>query len=470
MIVRRVLLTMPILLALLAGAGAPASADDGVIVWTAGAVTAAEDTELVKPKRAGRAALEVFGVNALVWSYDRFIREGGENPVFRIGFDSWRENLEAGWNWDDNNFATNQFAHPYHGSLYFNAARSNGFTYWESVPFTFAGSWMWEYLGETHHPALNDWVSTAVGGVALGEITHRLATTIRDNEATGAERNWREVGAMLVDPMGGLNRIIDGDWARRGLNDPKRFPKNYRSRMDVGLRTRGEEKLWEADTTDVYVAFDFEYGDPFFGDLGDPFDTFDFAIELYFGDKTSVADVQGSGNLAGVFLKETEAASHILGAFQHYDYVNTNALEFGGQSITAGLLSRFETSQGMELRTALQVGPVLLGGASSDHESVSGRSYDYGPGSTARFSAWFARDGWRLFEISHEQFWIHSISGNRVDHHISRSTVRAAVPLKYNIRLGLEYRLELAERDYQDYEDVSVRNPQARVFLRWILN
>ena len=76
----------------------------------------------------------------------------------------------------------------------------------------------------------------------------------------------------------------------------------------------------------------------------------------------------------------------------------------------------------------------------------------------------------RLFEISHEQFWIHSISGNRVDHHISRSTVRAAVPLKYNIRLGLEYRLELAERDYQDYEDVSVRNPQARVFLRWILN
>ena len=73
-----------------------------------------------------------------VWTYNRFIREGGENPVFRVGFNSWRENLETGWTWDDNSFSTNQIAHPYHGNLYYNAARSNGYSYWQSIPFAFA--------------------------------------------------------------------------------------------------------------------------------------------------------------------------------------------------------------------------------------------------------------------------------------------------------------------------------------------
>ena len=457
------------LLALSMGPVPGAQAQSAEVDWSSGSAAAA-DTALVKPKNFGRAAVEVFGVNAIVWTFNRFIREGGENPVFRIGFNSWAENLSAGWEWDDNSFSTNQIAHPYHGNLYFNAARSNGYDYWESAPFAFAGSFMWEYFGEVHHPSMNDWVATAVGGIALGEITHRFATTVRDNEATGASRNWREVGGMLIDPVGGLNRIIDGDWGRRGLNPTDRFPDNFRSRLDIGLRTRGEDRLWEADTTDVYLAFDFEYGDPFFGDLGKPFDNFDFSIEVYFGDKTSVGDVEGTGNLAGLFLKETREASHIIGAFQHYDYVNTNALEFGGQSITGGLLSRFESESGLELRTRVELGPMLLGGASSDYESVSGRSYDYGPGPTARFAASFGKRGWEFLEISHHQFWIHSISGNKVDHHVSRTRARLSLPVKYNIGLGLEYRLDLSESDYQDFPDVSKRNPQSRVYLRWILD
>ena len=69
------------------------------------------------------------------------------------------------------------FAHPYHGGLYFNAGRSNGLTFWESAPLAFLGSWTWEYLGETHRPALNDFFMTSFGGIALGEVFHRVATT-----------------------------------------------------------------------------------------------------------------------------------------------------------------------------------------------------------------------------------------------------------------------------------------------------
>ena len=118
------------------------SNDPKSIDWDKTSWSAFNDTLLVK-KNPLRTSVEVVGVNTLIWFYDRYIREGGTNPGFRIGFNSWAENLSNGFEWDDNNFNTNQFAHPYHGSLYFNAARSNGYTFWESSSKV---SWLAESL------------------------------------------------------------------------------------------------------------------------------------------------------------------------------------------------------------------------------------------------------------------------------------------------------------------------------------
>ncbi|MBD3220194.1 DUF3943 domain-containing protein [bacterium] len=437
----------------------PAGADDPDLVV---------DRAHAEPRpNFARTAAKVVGVNMLVWTYDRFIREGGENPVFRVGFNSWEENLRAGWSWDDNSFNTNQFAHPYHGSLYFNAARSNGYDFWSSVPFAFGGSWLWENMFETHHPSMNDWIATSVGGAALGEILHRLARTVRDETATGSERTWREIGGMAIDPIGGLTRLIDGEWGERGLNPPDRFPNSIASTLDVGLRTRGEDRLWVADTTRVYLEFAFDYGSPFTGDLTHPYDHFAFLMQVNFGDASTIGRVEGNGYLAGVMLKDTASISHLLGAYHRYDFHNTRALEFGSQSFTAGLVSRFHAHDGFELRTEVHAGPILLGGTSSDHESVSGRSYDYGPGFSARVAARFLRDGWDYLRMSMEQHWIHAISGNEADHHVTSIHLRGALPVRKGLGLGMEYVLLTSERTYRQYEDVSTRNPQTRVFATW---
>lgn len=465
----------------LAGAPAPAAAParGGVASDAVGAA----DPELVPaavrgdasvptaaappPKRFGRTAVQVVGVNLLVWTYDRFIREGGENPVFRVGFRSWEENLRAGWEWDDNNFNTNQFLHPYHGNLYFNAARSNGYPFWEATGFTFAGSWLWEYLFETHHPSLNDWVATSVSGAALGEIFHRLGGMVRDQTATGAERTWRELGGFVIDPIGGLNRLLDGSWSRQGANPPGRFPASVAVRLDAGLRTRSEDRLWAADTTRAYLEVAVDHGSPFTGDHDHPYDHFDFTLQLNFGDASTIGRVEGNGYLAGAMLKDSDRVRHFLGAYHRYDFVNTRALEFGGQSVTAGLDSRFQSGD-LELRTGVHLGPLILGGSSSDHESVSGRSYDFGPGFSARVSADLRGPrGWSYLQVSHEQFWLHAVSGNAATHHLLISRVRAAAPLREGFGLGAEYVLFNAERRYTDYPDVSARAPQTRLFGTW---
>lgn len=433
--------------------------------------SALDDTFFVQPKNPTRAVAELFGLNLLVWTFDRYIREGGTNPVFRISFDSWSENLQNGFTWDDNNFNTNQFAHPYHGSLYFNAARSNGYSFWESVPFTFGGSFLWEYFNETHHPSMNDWIATSVGGSAVGEILHRLATSVRDNSAEGAERTWREIAGFGIDPVGGLNRIIDGDSGRKHANPRDRHPRGYAARWDVGARTVSDDRLFSAsDTTKAYMKFEFDYGDPFMGDMEKPYDSFDLLLQLNFSDASTIARFESNGMLAGTYLKESDEASHIVSAHLHHDFINTFQIEFGAQAFSAGLLSRFETKHGMEMRTELNAGPILLGAVSSDYESVSGRSYDYGPGFLATFSAAFGRDGWDYIYAGHQQFWVHSVSGNAADHFISMTRLRLAMPAFDGVGLGFEYVLNLSERTYRDYPDVSSRMPQMRLFAKFVLD
>ncbi|RKZ13683.1 hypothetical protein DRQ50_10105, partial [bacterium] len=103
--------TAPVLVTAPGPATAATQPDSTTVNWDQH--SALDDTFFVQPKRPLRAIGEIFGLNLLIWTFDRHIREGGENPAFRIGFNSWKENLEAGFEWDDNHFATNQFSHPY---------------------------------------------------------------------------------------------------------------------------------------------------------------------------------------------------------------------------------------------------------------------------------------------------------------------------------------------------------------------
>jgi hypothetical protein len=438
----------------------------------AGSTLATPDTlEVFEVKKNGwLAASEAAGVNILIWSYNRFLRESGQNPGFRIGFNSWEENILNGFEWDDNSFSTNQFAHPYHGNLYFNAARSNGFDYWESMPFAFGGSLMWEYLMETHHPSVNDWVATAIGGIALGESLHRLSTMIWNDEATGSSRFWSELGGFLVNPMGGLNRLISGQASKVSANPADRYPSKLQVNYEIGLRTIGEDQLWESDTTRVYMVADFDYGDPFSGDTAKPFDSFDFFLQLNFDDKSLIGRAHAKGLLFAAELAESEKSQHLVGSYQHYDYINNNAFEFGGQSISASYLSHIQIGDRAALRTGFHGCGLILGGTKSDYENFTGRSYDYGPGLGFKFHSTLYRRGRRFFTLGHTNYWVHVLNGDRADHYIAFTYARLDLQLQRFFGLGFEYQLYNAERQYADFPDVSQRSPEFHMYVNWILD
>ena len=144
-----------------------------------------------------KGAAEAAGINVAVHCFDRFILN---EDFAKVNMHTIHHNLETGFVWDNDQFSTNLFAHPYHGSLYYNSARSSGLTFWESAPYALGGSLMWETCGEIEPPAINDLMATTFGGICIGEVTHRISDILLDDSQRGFRRFLREFAATVICP------------------------------------------------------------------------------------------------------------------------------------------------------------------------------------------------------------------------------------------------------------------------------
>ena len=143
------------------------------------------------PTRFWAGAAELMVVQFVPWGFTKWVTHGEWS---NISFRTWSDNLKFSWQWDNNKFNNNQFAHPYHGSLYYNAGRANGYDFWHSAPWAFGGSLMWELFGEVWAPAPNDLANTTLGGITLGEMLFRFSSLVLDNRATGGNRRGPRSG------------------------------------------------------------------------------------------------------------------------------------------------------------------------------------------------------------------------------------------------------------------------------------
>ncbi|WP_191014519.1 DUF3943 domain-containing protein [Treponema zioleckii] len=156
------------------------------------------DEEKFSAKDIVIATGDVFLINMVFNSSARiFLKE----DYSQIDIDTMKTNLHRNWCWDKDGFFMNQFGHPYQGSLYFNAARSNGLNFWQSFLVTAGGSLMWEEFGETTTPAVNDFITTPLCGSLVGETLHRLY--IDANEIFPPL-------AWLISPLDAINSMCKG--------------------------------------------------------------------------------------------------------------------------------------------------------------------------------------------------------------------------------------------------------------------
>ena len=155
-------------------------------------------TDSVK-KHPWRAAGEIAVINLLVMGYDHLFLD---MPCYQVTSKSIKNNFQVKkWWWDADYYHTNAINHPYHGALYYTAARDNGMNIGVSSLMALGGSLTWEMLCESEPPSFNDLVTTPIGGITLGEPMHRISDKVIDNSKLGIERVGRELVAALIDPV-----------------------------------------------------------------------------------------------------------------------------------------------------------------------------------------------------------------------------------------------------------------------------
>jgi hypothetical protein len=396
-----------------------------------------------------------------VWARDR--------DWARVSAQTWRRNIKYGWAWDEDGFGTNVFGHPYHGSLYFNTARANGVDFFASIPITLFGTWTWEYFGETERPALNDFLLTSLGGVTLGEIFHRGAATIRDNTASGFKRTIREIVALPVDPMGSLNRLFRGSWARTGPNPAAHDPDAYVLRLGAGARFARD--LMDDSTASVgAVQLDVLYGDPFAGKYEMPFDV--FSLRVMVSAPTGLTMFNASGQLYGRDLNDSTARiRHTLAVNQRYDYQSNPAQSVGGQSVEIGINSRWRLGDrergAFGIRTALFLDGIILGAIDAPGTGVGQRDYDFGSGGGFRWEASLEHHAARFLTLHGRFDYMHTVSGAAADHLVNTSGIELLIPV--GKRLGIAAQTYIFDRESHYASGASDRRdfPEGRVMPVW---
>ena len=277
-------------------------------------------------------ALEATSINVLVNRFDLYVL-GAEwadvNPS------SWKRNIKSGFRSDGDSFNTNFFTHPYHGSLYFNSARSLGYSYWQSMPYVVGGSLMWEFLGETEYASEIDINTTTLGGIYLGEITNRLSRQLLRDDERRDYRTIRNIGAFALNPMGQIN-----SWFYDDVNESFRNKSVKKSLIRSQLSTGISIPLKEINRVDALgranIHFAMLYGDIFEDNNGfKPFDAFILKTWVDLGgkraDRQFYINISSHAPIYRYLINENSAFS----ISQHYDYLENQIFKIGVMAITA---------------------------------------------------------------------------------------------------------------------------------------
>jgi hypothetical protein len=339
-------------------------------------------------------AYEIPAFQLLLNRFDHYAIDAAAYPGPLTNF---RANLHRQWVVDDDKFSTNQFLHPYQGSTYQGLARSAGLDFWQASAYTFAGSVLWEESGENTAPSINDQIATGIGGNFLGEPLFRMASLLLETDSNGGPGFWRELGAALISPPTGFNRLVYGH----------RFDPVFRSydpavftQIDLGatvgthftsdVNVNADPSAPPTDQTfkkgTGIASITIGYGLPGKPDYSydRPFDyfNFDFAADSANG----VESLFSRGLLYGTDYDVGSDYRGVWGLYGLYDYVAPNIFRVSSTAGALGTTAQWWLSSSVALQGTALAGVGYAGGGVIHGNGVTSpgplgdglRNYHYG--------------------------------------------------------------------------------------------
>lgn len=424
-----------------------------------------DDDPAYNPKSPwGIVAARVALTNVFNWAASRYVFN---YDWARISPTTWKNNLKGGWEWDNDRFGINFIGHPHSGNNYFNVARSNGYSFWESYPFAIAGSFMWEYFGENTRPSKNDLINTPVSGAFLGEVLYRISSNILDDRKRGGERVFREIAAGIVNPTRALNRFTQGKMFRvTPVEVYQKEPLNIT--LSAGVHKVNDNNKFGTGGTNVIANLQLDYGDPFEVRQRKPFDLFRLRLESRYGDDKKFLDnVLGYGILFGKNIVEGRHGL-LAGFFQQFDYWNNKVFELGSLGFGPGIISRVDLGNNCKWYSGLHLAGVPLVGNSTRFgpDTSEFRDYPFGGGFEGRIEETLNLSKWISLGFNGYYYWIYNYEGTPGKSKIGIIKPRVTLRLFKNLSLGFEHHVYYGNRFINEFATLHLVRTEQKLFLQ----
>jgi hypothetical protein len=409
-----------------------------------------------------RPIIGILEVHTALGLYNRYV---ANEDFGRVGFNSWKHNIKTGWEWDNDRFGMNFLAHPYSGGLHFMSARSNGYSYWESMPFAAGGSLMWEYLGENTLPSYNDIINTTISGAFYGEVLYRLSSNVLDDRTTGTERFFREFSAAVLSPTRFINRLVDGKLTRVTSEEVyQKEPLNVE--IAAGVRKLNDGSSFGTGPQNAMSAVQFDYGYPFEKREWKPFDFFTIHAGVNVGvGRKYIENVIGYGVLYGKTIQYGKLET-LMGIFQHYDYLDNKTFELGSIAVGGGIMSKYPVTKESYFFTNFHLGIVPLVGNSTrlGPDTSQVRDYTYNGGLESKLESGLNL-GWGSIQLNGYYYWLKTYVGPVGTNSIAILRPRITIRLYRNLNMGFEELAYYSSRNTANLGSFQDVRTEQRIYL-----
>ena len=444
----------------------PALADDPVAgdlqrTWAAVANDAAiqpndartdqATAEVERNKSYAIPALEALGFAFVLNQVNRQIADTDD---YDSSWSTIRRNLHSSWVVDRDPFKTNQLGHPYQGSMYHGFARSAGLGYWEALGYTFAGSALWEIAGEKTPPSRNDQINTGIGGSFLGEALFRLSNLVLEHE--NLPPLVRELGAAVISPSTGFNRLVFGERFRTVF--PSHDPVYY-SRLQIGFSGTAQQGSGTSTTklrrNEALVDYAIDYGLP--GKPGytykRPFDH--FTLQATASSANGAENLMTRGLLVGTDYRAGADYRGVWGLYGSYDYIAPQTFRVSSTALSVGTTGQWWLSKAIALQGSafLGVGYAAAGTTNSTVDS----DYHYGVAPQALVGLRLIFGERASLDFTGREYFVSRVGSAARGGHDNIVRVDASFTARVYQRHGVSIRYLLNRRDafYPDTGDSS---------------
>lgn len=416
-----------------------------------------------------RAAGTLMLTEAIPLVYDRYI---ANQDYARISFKTIGDHFKfSAWKWDDDGFTENQFGHPYHGNLFFNTFRNNGYSYWQSVPAAFVGSYLWETIAENQAPAPNDLINTTMGGMTLGEMTYRIAHKILNPNKRGFNRTSREIFATIVNPVMGFTRATTGKWSK--VSDDPNFtdPATIFATVDVGLRRFNAKSsdVFGKGKNAVFGRASLLYVDST-ASVTTPFREFFVRAEIGNDDSATINNLSVYGALTGWDIGGNENTIQRAIISVNYDLYHNSAFYYGAQGFNAAWQSHYYLPNS-DISGIVGIGAIALAAIPNQYLHFgANRRYDYASGGSALANISYAYKKRFFADLIYRGNLVRTISGLNGSHYfLNNYVVSVGYRFWKNLSANLEYSGLTLKSYYRDYPNDTKRYPIGRIFVRYLI-